>query len=96
MHPDKRYLLINYVAEYDKISYPLPLTLQEVPNFERMKLVVKRLRSEVDIYRRGNVSAIDLVKENASLKQENDLFKSRIKKLEESLHKSSHLDKPKE
>lgn len=54
MHDNRRILILNYKTSYDKVHYPLTLNFEEVPQ-ERLKLrlVIRRLRTELEIYRRG-------------------------------------------
>lgn len=42
---NKRYLILTYVVEYDKVHYPLPLHFEE-PDVETMKITIRRLRME--------------------------------------------------
>lgn len=41
---NKRYLMLNYVAAFDKVHYPIQLNFEEVPSADRLKLTVRRLR----------------------------------------------------
>ena len=47
----KRYLILTYVAEFDRIHYPLPLLFEEVPTVSSLSRLVRRLRSEVLSFR---------------------------------------------
>lgn len=75
------YLLLNYVVEFDKVHYPLQLVFQEVPSADRQKQTIKRLRSEISVYQKDSQSPQELVSENMNLKQENEMYKLRIKKI---------------
>ena len=44
----KRYLILSYLVEYDKVHYPLPLVLDENPDVEALKKTIRRLRMEND------------------------------------------------
>lgn len=40
---NKRYLIMSYMAEFDKVHYPLPLDYVSNPDPERLKLTIRRL-----------------------------------------------------
>ncbi len=48
---NKRYLIMTYAAEYDRVHYPLPLAFQERPDPERLRATVAGLRAELDAAR---------------------------------------------
>ncbi|CAD8112776.1 unnamed protein product [Paramecium sonneborni] len=43
---NKRYLILSYIVEFDKVHYPLPLNFNEQPNLQSMKNTIIRLRRE--------------------------------------------------
>ncbi len=43
---NKRYLILTYAAEFDRVHYPLPL-LYEEPTIEHLQSVVQQLRSQL-------------------------------------------------
>ncbi|CAD8082194.1 unnamed protein product [Paramecium primaurelia] len=43
---NKRYLILSYIVEFDKVHYPLPLNYNEQPNLQQMKNTIIRLRKE--------------------------------------------------
>lgn len=43
----KRYLILTYASEFDRVHYPLPLTQEEGPDPGRLMEVIQKLRSEV-------------------------------------------------
>jgi len=47
MQPDKRYMILTYRAEFDKVHYPLPLALDERSEEDVLRAMVARLRSEL-------------------------------------------------
>lgn len=47
----KRYLILTYVAEFDRIHYPLPLLFEETPTVASLSRLVRRLRGEVLSFR---------------------------------------------
>lgn len=48
---DKRYLILTYVVEFDRVHYPLPLQPLEVPSAATLQRQVRRLRREVAAFR---------------------------------------------
>lgn len=44
---NKRYLILTYVGEYDRVHYPLPLTAEECPEPARLQRIIERLRSQL-------------------------------------------------
>ena len=43
----KRYLILTYTAEFDKVHYPLPLTFEEHPSPATLQRTISRLRREL-------------------------------------------------
>lgn len=39
----QRYLIMSYMAEFDKVHYPLILPFVSSPNSDRLKLTIRRL-----------------------------------------------------
>jgi len=44
---DKRYLILTYRAEFDKVHYPLPLQLDEQSEEDTLRALVSRLRADL-------------------------------------------------
>jgi coiled-coil domain-containing protein 61 len=42
----KRYLILTYTAEFDKVHYPLPLAFEESPSVATLQRTISRLRRE--------------------------------------------------
>lgn len=45
---NKRYLILTYAAEFDRVHYPLPLAFEEAPDPEHLRCIITRLREELD------------------------------------------------
>lgn len=43
---NKRYLILTYLVEFDKVHYPLPLNFDENPSPATLKNTIQRLRIE--------------------------------------------------
>jgi coiled-coil domain-containing protein 61 len=48
-HPNnsKRYVILTYIVEFDKVHYPLPLKFESAPDPARLKALVSHLRADV-------------------------------------------------
>ena len=74
----KRYLILTYTAEFDRVNYPLPLEYVEDAQPDAMKRVVKRLREELEATKReaqqqqrqSAPAARRLAEENDALRKE--------------------------
>ena len=51
----KRYLILTYSSEYDRVHYPLPLAMDEEPTVESLRRTISRLRSKMERDRSGIV-----------------------------------------
>ena len=92
---NKRYLILTYSVEFDKVHYPLPLTYEEREDQQHLKETVMRLKAQVRDLRsgisRGDSDAMfeenerlkgqirDLEDENRSLKQENEELSDQLR-----------------
>lgn len=43
----KRYLILTYTGEFDRVHYPLPLAFEEVPNAPALQRTIRRLRAKL-------------------------------------------------
>jgi coiled-coil domain-containing protein 61 len=50
---NKRYLILTYQGEFDKVHYPLPLSYEEHPDPAELKQTISRLRGESPRYMWG-------------------------------------------
>ncbi|CAG9323610.1 unnamed protein product [Blepharisma stoltei] len=73
----KRYMILTYLVEFDKVHYPLPLLYQEAPDIDALQRTIIRLRNEIDQYKQ-NLPEGDLLK----IIEENQEIKQKIKKIE--------------
>ena len=44
---NKRYLILTYAAEFDRVHYPLPLQFEEHPDPRRLKATIRQLRAQL-------------------------------------------------
>ena len=49
---NKRYLILTYASEFDRVHYPLPLAFEDVPDPERLRRVICDLRAELETFQR--------------------------------------------
>lgn len=54
---NKRYIILTYVSEFDKVHYPLPLKFETDPNPALLKATIARLRAEVDLMKSQGINA---------------------------------------
>mmetsp|Transcript_36257 Transcript_36257/g.102466 ORF Transcript_36257/g.102466 Transcript_36257/m.102466 type:complete len:633 (+) Transcript_36257:119-2017(+) len=82
---NKRYLILTYAAEFDRVHFPLPLVYDEYPDPEVLKRTISALRTEVEALQAsalngggnsgGGSSATVLAQELRSLRQENAMLR---------------------
>lgn len=68
----KRYLILTFSGEFERVHYPLPLSFEEAPNIENLQKTIVRLKAELDQVKKINDLAIDpgkLLKDNEELRQ---------------------------
>ena len=75
----KRYLILTYAVEFDRVHYPLPLNYDENPDPSALQATIRRLREQNEDLRNVMPSGeIDV----PSILQENERLKSEVTKLE--------------
>lgn len=98
---NKRYLILTYAVEFDRVHYPLPLSPPDSPSVSVLQRQVRRLRREVEVFRAlGGIGAsapalgtsgmapqaqAQLVTSVSGLTRENELLKSRNAELQAHL-----------
>ena len=76
---NKRYLILTYMVEFDKVHYPLPLNFDENPDIDTLKNTIRRLRLEIDSSKSGNDNNAALNK----LRNENEILRMKMKRIDE-------------
>jgi hypothetical protein len=87
---NKRYLILTYAAEFDRVHYPLPLLYEEAPDPARLKAIIVGLRAELDTLaqehsttaRRGVADATAGSHELRRMREENAALRQQLKQLE--------------
>ena len=51
---NKRYIILTYMVEFDKVHYPIPLNFEESPSIEVLQATIRRLRLENEELRNAN------------------------------------------
>ena len=80
----KRYVILTYRGEFDRVHYPLPLSYEATPNADSLQRTIRRLRNRLQ--EADSVPQTDLVGEKdlrkiiANLRQENTELKHRIRR----------------
>ncbi|EAR95635.1 variable flagellar number 3, putative (macronuclear) [Tetrahymena thermophila SB210] len=78
----KKFLILQYQVEYDKVQYPLSLDLNENPDPLTLKQIISRLRLENEVLRQGRSESSD---QNLiiQLKHENQILRAKLFNKEE-------------
>ncbi|CAM9133058.1 unnamed protein product [Ectocarpus sp. 6 AP-2014] len=87
---NKRYLILTYAAEYDRVHYPLPLAFVDSPQRQQLERTIDRLREELSRCsletathaRNGNkndrAAEAQLVAENTELRRQVETLAGRL------------------
>ncbi|KAL4094424.1 hypothetical protein PRIC1_010085 [Phytophthora ramorum] len=77
----KRFLILTYAVEFDRVHYPLPLTPELSPSPEVLQRTIRRLRQALAEQDKGAASEGEsqLAQENAALREENRCLKNTLK-----------------
>ncbi|KAH9091451.1 hypothetical protein Ae201684P_010996 [Aphanomyces euteiches] len=81
MHNNKRYLILTYAVEFDRVHYPLPLSFIENPSPDMLKKTIKRLKQALLDTKSENSPQLD--KQLASMQEENDSLRLRLQQLQD-------------
>lgn len=83
---NKRYLIMTYAAEFDRVHYPLPLLFEENPDPQHLKRIISQLRSEVEGLQveAGNRRGGEVSAELRRLREENAALQRQLKQMERS------------
>mmetsp|Transcript_28882 Transcript_28882/g.66754 ORF Transcript_28882/g.66754 Transcript_28882/m.66754 type:complete len:646 (+) Transcript_28882:76-2013(+) len=73
---NKRYLILTYAVEFDRVHYPLPLSFVDIPPVDALQATIRRLRADLEEAKRGNASS----SETRRLREENADLKLRLKR----------------
>jgi coiled-coil domain-containing protein 61 len=66
----RRYIILSYMVEFDKVHYPLALNQNQRPPSERLQLTIRRLSEELKDLQ-GHRTVDSSAKEISLLKHEN-------------------------
>jgi coiled-coil domain-containing protein 61 len=90
---NKRYLILTYAAEFDKVNYPLPLSFVDEPSVQDLQGTVLRLRAELQLLRKSGSRPAELAVHK--LEKENAALKAQLRQMErapDSASKSRELE----
>ncbi|XP_067681537.1 centrosomal protein CCDC61-like isoform X2 [Haliotis asinina] len=76
----KRYLILTYTVEFDRIHYPLPLPYVGKPDPRQLQEIIRKLKGEIKVMRHQGISETKM-RENERLHKEN----SRLQRDKEAL-----------
>ena len=89
---NKRYLILTYAAEYDRVHYPLPLLFEDQPSVESLNATVARLKRENNrlaaVAGVGGGDSSEIGAENARLRDENEQLRTKVRALRKDLAKA--------
>lgn len=81
---NKRYVILTYVVEFDRVHYPLPLVFESNPDPQILKNTIRRLRAEIEALKsQGTPSAEQLHGDMLALVEENKRLKAALQHLEQ-------------
>ena len=105
-HANKRYLIMTYAVEFDRVHYPLPMLHQPAPSPQALQRTVARLRQELAQARSmaaaagGGMDASDATGDAsvmggalARLQQENQALRTQVQRLRDSLGSAQGVDR---
>ncbi|RYH04936.1 hypothetical protein EON65_46065, partial [archaeon] len=80
----KRYIILTYTSEFDRVHYPLPLAFEDKPNIPALKRTITRLRNKLKFQSEkatepANEREKELNKMLHTLRQENTELKHRLR-----------------
>ena len=84
----KRYIILTYSGEFDRVHYPLPLPFEETPNPLALRRTISRLRKQLDQSKKGNDTIVDTSNDKdlrvmiTQLRQENTELRHRLRQLQ--------------
>lgn len=81
LNSGKRYLILTYAVEFDRVHYPLPLTQEHSPSPEVLQRTIRRLSQALAAKEKegASESTCQLAEENAALREENRNLKNTLK-----------------
>ena len=85
---NKRYLILTYAAEFDRVHYPLPLLYEENPDPQHLKSIISKLRSELDAVQLEQTASKrggELAGELRRLREENTTLRQQLKQLDRAV-----------
>ena len=87
---NKRYLILTYAAEFDRVHYPLPL-LYEEPTIEHLQSVVQQLRTQLaqTAPTGGMAKHSEAAAEVRRLREQNSALQQRLEEVEGRANSSS-------
>ena len=100
---NKRYLILTYAAEFDRVHYPLPLLHEDAPSADALRATVARLKRENAKLAAGVAGgdggfiAADTTseglkiigEENTKLREENDTLRTQVRQLQRELSRAA-------
>lgn len=93
----KRYVILTYSAEFDRVHYPLPLSFETIPNVDSLRRTIIRLRNQVSALTLSPSNSAGMSDDDKSirimlsqLRQENTELRHRLRQLESRSSKTAN------
>ncbi|KAJ0399411.1 hypothetical protein ATCC90586_004632 [Pythium insidiosum] len=79
-HQQKRFLILTYAVEFDRVHYPLPLQRELTPTPETLQRTIRRLRQALASQSQSPAEAEDALSQLQSLREENRCLKATLQR----------------
>jgi coiled-coil domain-containing protein 61 len=89
---NKRYLILTYVVEFDRVHYPLPLKFEDKPNYAALQSTITRLRVDLKIARQSAGNGKGHEKELARLTDENRQLREAVDRAADAEERAGQLE----
>eukprot|EP01039_Chlorochromonas_danica_P009471 gene9471-10461_t len=86
----KRYIILTYTGEFDRVHYPLPLPYEDTPNAAALQRAVKRLRNKLRAAEPASEKERELRQLVTALRQENTELRHRLRHAKEAVESHAH------
>jgi coiled-coil domain-containing protein 61 len=75
---NKRYLILTYAAEFDRVHFPLPLLYEDAPDPAALKRTIAELRSELEGVQGDGAEGAGVSQELRRLRAENGSLRDKL------------------
>ena len=82
----KRYLILTYISEFERVHYPLSLAFVEEPEPDQLRRTIERMRGMITMQRSDGFAKSEgptKIEDFASIEVENDRLRKQISEIEQ-------------